>query len=508
VKQRDFLIIIPVADRPRQLQLCLQSLFALCEIQGEGRRVGALILEDSMSEAKRLAHEQICKDFSQRGLVCHYLGLEDQYELQQSCPGKTALESLLGNEPWPWPGHKGASITRNLGYLKLLQLAAGYQDPLFWFVDSDQEFLVLEEGGQTRQLPYFSELERLFADQELRILTGKVVGDPPVSPAVMAGTCLEDLLVFLTRLAATRPEAPCSFHGQEQRNATDAAYHDLAGLFGFAAQEAPFAYECPLEGSHDHRACLAQASHLLAAFFDGVHPTRRSWYQPDSGPLETQPARTLYTGNYVMDARGLEYAIPFAQLKLRMAGPTLGRLLRAEFGAGFASANLPLLHRRALEEEARAECRPGVDWQSLDVDMSGEFQRQFLGDWMLFTVEQLAQQGYPGQLPDTQALDKLLSGVREDLIHKYARQAEANLRLAAEVRRLWEAPGSWWNSEGLNVEVQQQMTAFVANIERTFRQQGPLLANQAFLDDWQTRLKGSLLDYPAIRQGWRRSISG
>lgn len=505
MNKRDFLIIIPVADRPRQLQLCLQSLFALCKTQGEGRRVEALILEDSLDEVKRLAHEQLCKDFSEQGLICHYLSLAEQYGLQQACPEKPALESLLGNEPWA--GHKGASITRNLGYLKLLQLADDYRNPLFWFVDSDQEFSVIEEDGQTRLLPYFSELERLFADSELCILTGKVVGDPPVSPAVMAGTCLEDLLGFLTQLAAKSVDTACSFHGQGQRNATDAAYHDLAWLFGFASKEV-FAYQCQLEGPHDHLACLEAASHSLAAFFDGVHPTRRSWYEDESGPPKPTPARTLYTGNYVTDLRGLEYAIPFASLKLRMAGPTLGRILRSELGAGFASANLPLLHRRALADEARAECRPGVSWQQLEVDLSGEFERQFLGDWMLFSVERLAGQGWPSTPVDEASVQKLLNEVRDDLCAKYATQASNNLALAQAVRRLWQEPTAWWNSQSPAASPQERLNAFISNIENTFNQQTGLLADQGRLDAWQPRLSSALLKFPRVQQLWRDLLRG
>lgn len=515
VKKRDFLIVIPVADRPRQLQRCLHSLAELCQAQPQTqpglRRVEVLVLEDSLAPEHCLAHRALCQEFSQDGLVCHHFGLEDQYALRQSLAGSTELDSLLGDAPWPWAGHKGASLTRNLGYLRLMQMLPDFNAPLIWFVDSDQEFAVVQQGlngahGQRLQLPYFDELERLFADPQLQILTGKVVGDPPVSPAVMAGTCLQDLKAFVAELAGRMPEDACSFHGHEVRNATDAAYHDMAGLFGFAAQPEPFGYECPLTGPHDHRACLDAATRSLAAFFDGVHPSRRSWYQPDAGALNIQPARTLYTGNYVMDVRGLEHCIPFANLGLRMAGPTLGRLLRARFGPGFASANLPLLHRRALEQGAKAECRPGVHWQSTEVDLGGEFQRQFLGDLMLFTVEQLAGQGYPEQGLDVERLDGLLESVIEDMQAKYSAQAAANLALAAELREFWQGwrgTSGAWSQTLADAGIWQRMEAFIGNLERTFSAQAGLSQQ---VDAWRTRLKAGLLNYPGAQRAWRRLV--
>lgn len=507
MKMRDFLIVIPVADRPRQLQRCLHSLAALCRIQADGRRVEVLVLEDSLALEHRSAHQGLCQQFSQDALLCHYLDLDGQYVLRQALADRPELDTLLGDAPWPWAGHKGASLTRNLGYLRLMQMLPDFNAPLIWFVDSDQEFAVVQQGphgvqGQRLQLPYFDELERLFADPQLQIVTGKVVGDPPVSPAVMAGTCLQDLKAFVADLACCVPEDDCSFHGREVRNATDAAYHDMADLFGFAGQIQPFGYECPVQGLHDHGACLDAATASLAAFFDGVHPSRRSWYQPDAGALSVQPARTLYTGNYVMDARGLEHCIPFASLGLRMAGPTLGRLLRARLGPGFASANLPLLHRRALEQEAKAECRPGVSWQSTEVDLSGEFQRQILGDLMLFTVEHLVGQGYPDQVPNAKQLDARLESVIEDMQTKYSSQAAANLAQVAALRVAWRGPGVWWQTLAGD-DIHQRMESFLSNLERTFASHTGLFQHR---DLWRAQLRVALLDYPGAQRAWRRLV--
>ena len=44
-------------------------------------------------------------------------------------------------------------------------------------------------------------MDGIFNQGKAQVLTGKVVGDPPVSPAVMAGTLLDDVLGFLGELS-------------------------------------------------------------------------------------------------------------------------------------------------------------------------------------------------------------------------------------------------------------------------------------------------------------------
>ena len=72
---------------------------------------------------------------------------------------------------------------------------------LLWFVDSDEEFMVkIKRGGEIIDIPfinYFYWLDRIFTESDAEVLTGKVVGDPPVTPAVMINTFLDDIIDFL-----------------------------------------------------------------------------------------------------------------------------------------------------------------------------------------------------------------------------------------------------------------------------------------------------------------------
>ncbi len=104
-------------------------------------------------------------------------------------------------------------------------------------MDSDQEFQVNTGSGDRKvdSINYFHQLNQIFSSTDTRLLTGKVVGDPPVSPAVMAGNFLEDVIGFLTDIAQLQPQQACQFHAQEGPRGDDASYHDMANLFGFKA---------------------------------------------------------------------------------------------------------------------------------------------------------------------------------------------------------------------------------------------------------------------------------
>lgn len=432
--EHQFVVIIPVADRPRQLELCLASLLEQKQRFGYPH-LSVLIAEDSLAEDSRAAHRQLAGQCSAQGIACHYFGLDEQAQLlKQYAELFTDLPDNLA--------HKGASTTRNLCLLWLQQSAMDRTNTLCHFIDSDQEFRVRLGSGDSAQLAmpfsYFHELDALFSDPSIRVLTGKVVGDPPVSPAVMAGHMLADLLAFLHEMGKQSPDAPCSFHGDDQQ-ATDAAYHDMADLFGFKPQQV-FRYPCSLPQPHDHRTCLNHLSNQLGGFFDGLQPFRATSFQADE---PTKPARTLYTGNYVLRLSELWF-IPFAALKLRMAGPTFGRLMQAKLGPGFVSANVPMLHKRTLEESAKAEFRAGVALNHSGRDISQESERQFFGDIMLFSMEKLVKQGYPQEQADILSVLEETAG---QMLARYQAQHQTIGLGLAKLDALLADTKHWWQGQ-------------------------------------------------------------
>ena len=372
--RHSFVITIPVADRPRHLEACLNSLLELCRTfgyggQSNGRycKVMVIIADDSKAPDNIDRHREIARQFDNLGLETLYFGMDEQLAQLDRLPDsvRRELTHIVGDIDRSKFYHKGPSILRNIVYLKLNDLRKTDDRQLFYFVDSDQEFKVKVCGRAADRdaylINYLYQLDRMFSETQTRVMTGKVVGDPPVSPAVMAGTFLDDVRGFLEQIGDAAPDAPCPFHGQERPNDAGAAYHDMAGLFGFDTNQLLYNYRCTLAGEHDLADCLVDFASKLNRFFDGEHPTRLTYFDATEAVAQTRPARTVYTGNYVLRADALRYFVPFATLKLRMAGPVLGRIIQSEIDNSFVSANLPLLHKRTVRETGQAEFRPGIE---------------------------------------------------------------------------------------------------------------------------------------------------
>jgi glycosyltransferase involved in cell wall biosynthesis len=513
-----FVIIIPVADRPKHLQSCLQSLLTLCHSFRYGGyskqqfpKVSVIIADDTRDPANILKHKELARHYNSQGIETIYFGLEEQQAqlARLSTNERRQLLNIVGNFDSSTFYHKGPSIMRNIIYLKLHEMCEGKTNLLFYFVDSDQEFQIKiqssDEDKDVYALNYFYELDRIFSNHDINILTGKVIGDPPVSPAVMAGTFLDDIINFLHRLAATEHNHSCQFHDQNHRQEYDAAYHDMAELFGFQPAADAYPYRCCLGGEHDHAKCLADFSSKLNQFFHGEHPTRKSYFNHKEPVSDIKPARTIYTGNYVFNTEGLNYFIPFARLKLRMAGPVLGRIIKAEIKDRFVSANLPMLHKRTVEEIGKSEFRPGINSEHNTIDLSGEFERQFFGDVMLFTMEKLIAMGYPTKPVEQQMIVQTLEATGKDMRQRYAsKQAQIRDKLNL-LKSLFFDNNHWWQTISGMESVTANFTIFINNIEKNF---GAAARCYELIDSKENRsirfkqMLEAIRTYPADRQNW------
>jgi len=496
MSRRRFLLVVPVADRPRHIRACLGSLRELLRRHPTTHPVRVLIADDSLEAAQVEANRRIAAEFAGDGIATIHFGPEEQWAL--AAPLRDALPGAVGDKPREDFGHKGQGAMRNIAYLKVAEMLRdeAAEDVLIWSLDSDQEFRVDVEENDGYVIDYFGGLDAIFSQTDALVLTGKVVGDPPVSPAVMTANFLADVEGFLHAMASTHGDAPCAHHGNAMATGGDAIYHDMAELFGFQPAER-YAYPCPLidapGGAHTAADCFAHFAGRVNSFFYGEHPTRVTRYAPAELLSTVQPARTVYAGNYVFRPAALKYFVPFAHLRLRMSGPTLGRILRAELGARFVSANLPMLHRRTVERGGRAEFRPGIETTGATIDMSGEFERQFYGDVMLFTIERRP----------AGADFSLLDAVREEMLAKYnARQTAILARLEA-VEALLDDPSRWWCA----LPATQGFRHFCANVRRNF---GADSSGHARINDaarwarWRADLAAALARYPAERAAWER----
>ncbi|MGE5026845.1 MAG: hypothetical protein ACM3JK_00060 [Betaproteobacteria bacterium] len=515
-----FIISIPVADRPPHLRACLESIYQICTLfdyggkkSGVWDKIQVVVAEDSRDDNNIRRHRELIEEYRRKGLQVFHFGLDEQYGLLHALPAekRARLGNLLTNQPREKFYRKGQAANRNLSYLKFLQLTEDKDRTLYYLVDSDQHFCVNRRTPSGEEavyaLNYFHAIDRIFRSTDTLMLTGKLVGDPPVSPSVMAANFLDDVTAFFARLATLAGDQACQFHGAQGPLAGDAAYHDLAGLFGFESQVATFPYQCRLKGAHDHGACLTDFARRLNAFFFGEHLTRKTWFAYGSGFTQLTPARTVYPGNYIVNYAGLKYIIPFGHLRLRMSGPTAGRLIAAEIKGRFASFNMPNLHRRTTEAGLDDDFRPGVelDGEQQNVDLSDEFERQFFGDLMLFSTEELVRQADVNQPFAQELIETVIARKEAELLALYRQKHEAIVARNRRLHALVFDTGHWWlRSPGLALAL-RQVQAFIDNIERNFGENA-LAWRQIQSAEHRAGRKGqiveALMNYRAERDAW------
>lgn len=516
-----FILAIPVADRPPHLRACLESLYQVCTLfdygghaSGVWDKIQVIVSEDSRDEANVRRHQELVDEYRKKGLQVVHFGLAEQYDLLHALPPqqRECLGHLLTTQSKDRFYLKGQAANRNLSYLKFLQLTQDRERTLYYLIDSDQNLCVnrqTEDGEEiVYALNYFHAIDRIFRSTDTLMLTGKMVGDPPVSPAVMAANFLDDVNAFFTQLAGLRSEATCQFHGAGPV-ASDAAYHDMAKLFGFENQPTTYPYPCRLPGAHDHGACLADFAQRLNAFFFGEHLTRKTGFAYGSGFTQLAPARTIYPGNYIVNYTGLKYVIPFGHLRLRMSGPTAGRLIAAEIGPRFASFNMPNLHRRTTEAGLADDFRPGVEVGEASVDVSNEFERQFFGDLMLFSTEVLVKKADVTQPFAQDVIEAVVAQKEAELLALYQQKHDAIVEKNRQLATLVFESGHWWLHAGEHApaiaHALRQVRAFIDNIDRNFGAHAVAwrqIQSAEHRAQRKRQIVKALMDYRAERDAW------
>ena len=484
----NFKIVIPIADRPQHLKQCLDSLLTLCQNYQYGGfkngtfcKISVLIADDSRDEKNIQLHERYCAEFKTAGLLVEYFGLAEQLALVNAATTyNIELDKIISNvESIDKPSdfsHKGASIMRNITYLKLnrdINKNTDRDNTLIYFIDSDQEFCINTTHSDNQYaINYFHYLNDIFKTQDVAILTGKVVGDPPVSPSVMAGNFQQDIQKFLRSMAELNPDETCQFHQHLGKTKDDASYHDMADLFGFSNKTRTFDYHCTLKNNHSNAECLHDFSNKLSHFFYGEHPTRKTYFNYDAGFSRTTAARTVYTGNYIIKPDALNYFIPFATLKLRMAGPVLGRLLKSRLQQQFVSANLPMLHNRTVASTGQSEFRPGVKNNTKGIDLGNEFIRQFYGDVLLFSMEEITSKGLTLDDSNKEKIKTILDKKYQTIKHSYIEKHYTILQLKTQINKLLHNKKNWWNDPSAKSRLPDNtltnVSTFLHNIQKNF----------------------------------------
>jgi hypothetical protein len=517
-----FILSIPVADRPAHLKTCLESIYQQCEMYAYGgkasgryRRIKVVVAEDSREQENIKRHMGLVDEYCRKGLQVIYFGQDEQYGLLQSIPvgQRQRLANILTDLPRGKFYLKGQAANRNLSYLKCMQLGVSEKNPLYYMVDSDQSFnvnLMVKSGERiVNAISYFHVLDRIFRTTDALVVTGKLVGDPPVSPSVMSVNYLHDVIAYFSSLAAMGGRGSCSFHALPERAPGDAAYHDMANLFGYRSESDIYPYRCRLQGEHDHIASLQNFSQRLNGFFFGEHITRRTYFNYRNGFFETTPARTVYPGNYIVNREGLKYIIPFGSLRLRMSGPTAGRLISAEIDQRFLSINMPHMHRRTSGSGLSNDYRPGVELAQGAgqhcIDLSNEFERQFFGDLMLFTTEALVKVSDVNLPFAKEKILEVIGQKEQELLELYQLKHQDVLSNCQQLNELVFNQEHWWLDKADLVEALQRVNEFINNIQRNFGDQS-LAWRQIQSSEYRAARKQqiveALMSYRSERDVW------
>ncbi len=513
----EFILTIPIADRPEHLRACLESIYQLCKLYGYGGMEGdsyckirVVVAEDSREQKYIQQDIALAEAYCERGLNVVHFGQHEQYQLLQALPEQQRqhLASILTTQRPEAFYRKGQAAMRNLSYLKMLQMADDPERTLFFPVDSDQTFqvnIVTQQGERiVPALNYFYTINRIFQQTDTVMLTGKLVGDPPVSPAVMTSNFLLDVSRFAEQLSTLDPQSACAFHQSDFSLGHDAAYHDMSTLFGFKNRQEGYDYPCPLTGEHDNLQCLDGFAAQLNGFFSGQHPTRKTHFKYDGSLMQLSAARTIYPGNYIVNYQGLKNIIPFGNLRLRMSGPTAGRLVQAEIGGRFAAVNLPMLHTRTLPGDEK-NFRPGVVAKTENIDLSDEFERQFFGDLMLFSVAELVTKTDLRNHPDQQLIEQTLHRVEQEMLVRYREKHTEVLERVTGLEEMLSDKKHWWQTNQQAANALQQLDQFCRNVRHNFGEDSRayrLIQSPSHRDQRREQILQALLQYPQARDAW------
>jgi hypothetical protein len=179
-------------------------------------------------------------------------------------------------------------------------------------------------------------------------------------------------------------------------------------------------------------------------------------------------------------------------------------------GRGFVSANLPLEHKRALDEIGHSEFRPGIARDSQQVDLSGEFERQFYGDVMLFTLEQLCQQGYPAKFVPEAVVEGLLTHIEASMQDKYlTKQTQIKARLKV-LAALFEQPEYWWNRDSKYHNARASLRRFIRNMEYNFSLDSPgyrMIRDASHRRQRHQQLLAAIMQLPQARSSWLDALA-
>jgi uncharacterized protein (DUF924 family) len=170
-----------------------------------------------------------------------------------------------------------------------------------------------------------------------------------------------------------------------------------------------------------------------------------------------------------------------------------------------------MLHKRTLEATGQSEFRPGVrdEMASPVIDLCGEFERQFHGDVMLFSMQRLTVLGYPGIALENAVIDDTLSAMQSEMREKYRVKQGAILERLALLKTLLNSPANWWNQIPELANALVDFQTFAGNIEHNFGVASPCYARidaPGNWEKWRTRQSTAITGFQMSRAVWTEAL--
>jgi len=172
----------------------------------------------------------------------------------------------------------------------------------------------------------------------------------------------------------------------------------------------------------------------------------------------------------------------------------------------------PACNRRTTEAGLDDDFRPGVelDEAQQSVDLSDEFERQFFGDLMLFSTEELVKRADVKRPFAQDAIEAVIARKEPELLALYRQKHEAIVAKNRQLHDLVFDAGHWWLRAPESALALRQVQAFIDNIARNFGEHAPAWGKIQSAEHRARRKRQiveALMNYRAERDAWDRLLA-
>ena len=170
-----------------------------------------------------------------------------------------------------------------------------------------------------------------------------------------------------------------------------------------------------------------------------------------------------------------------------------------------------MLHTRHLHDDDADQFRPGVEQGDEAINLADEFERQFFGDLMLFSVTRLTGEGGSAQAFTPEPVSKAVDETEDELLLLYEEKHRGVQDRNVQLRQLLKDPQRWWHDEPQAAEALSGVQQFIHNIDVNFGAASTAyrrIQNRTHRDRRKQQIIQALLAYRESRDAWDQLFTG